>query len=282
MTPVFSGTRAAARMLLFLIATLLCMALFSTARRTGPANAVRVRRFWFAFSNRLIGLHVRHSGTIPPVGPTLYVANHVSYLDVMALGGLLDASFVAKSEVGEWPLFGRIAALGDTLFVSRKASRVRQEADAIRTRLAAGKPVILFPEGTSSIGEAILPFRPALFGFAFDIPGLRIQPISLAYIDPRHGDIDPHPAWYGDMSLLPHLWSVMTRGAGHAHIHFHETVTPADYENRKSLASACHRVVADGLAQLRRDHILTSPVAAADESCIWDAEPARPSTPIST
>lgn len=214
-------------------------------------------RFWTRSVCGLIGLKIRCHGQ-PEVGrPTLYVANHVSYLDILVLGSLLDAAFVAKAEVAGWPLIGWLAKLGRTLFVERRAIVAAKQRDAIASRLAAGDSLVLFAEGTSSNGCGVLPFKSALFGslHAADPNGDRsVQPITLAY----HHWSEQQPseptayAWYGDMTLLPHLWRILGLQGAEVDVHFHLPVASAAFASRKCLARQVERIVADGLIKLRR------------------------------
>ena len=96
----------------------------------------------------------------------LFAANHVSYLDITVLGSLLDASFIAKTEVAGWPLFGWLARLQRSVFIDRRARSTAHQRDSIAARLAAGEALILFPEGTSGDGNRLLPFKSALFSVA--------------------------------------------------------------------------------------------------------------------
>lgn len=215
-------------------------------------------RFWTRSVYGLIGLQIRCHGQ-PEVGPpTLYVANHVSYLDILVLGSLLDAAFVAKAEVAGWPLIGWLAKLGRTLFVERRALVSAKQRDAIAARLAVGDSLVLFAEGTSSNGCGVLPFKSALFGslHAADPHGdLAVQPITLAYRSEGR-PLDPtRPtayAWYGDMTLLPHLWRILGLRGAEVDVHFHPPVASAAFASRKCLARQVERIVADGLVKLRR------------------------------
>lgn len=180
----------------------------------------------------------------------MYVANHVSYLDIVILGVLLDAVFVAKQDVAGWPLFGRIASLGQCIFVTRKAAHVKTEAACIRSHLASGRNVILFPEGTTGDGGKLLPFKSALLGALDGVRQATVQPVTIAYPDLQRGGRDTSLAWYGDMAMLPHLWLVLMRAFAPARVHFHPALAVEDYLNRKALASACSAQVAGGLASL--------------------------------
>ncbi|MFM7418820.1 MAG: lysophospholipid acyltransferase family protein, partial [Alphaproteobacteria bacterium] len=159
----------------------------------------------------LIGLKVQVVGKVSDKPATLFLPNHSSWLDILVLGSVLRASFVSKSEVGQWPVVGIIAKLGRTVFVSRRrSSTVLREADTMRERLQAGDSLILFAEGTSNDGTRVLPFRSAFLAAAADAKA--VQPVSLVY--DRLGGLPacrrdrPLFAWYGDMDIASHFWRI--------------------------------------------------------------------------
>jgi len=145
------------------------------------------------------------------------VANHTSYFDILVLSSAARVSFVAKSEVASWPLFGTLARLQETVFIERaKRSQTVEARDLIRERLAQGDALVLFPEGTSNDGNRVLSFKSALMGAAeaelgTDAQGrvrhVPVQPVSVSYVGlyglPMARDMRPLFAWYGDMELVP-------------------------------------------------------------------------------
>lgn len=205
---------------------------------------------------RLLGLTVEARGRMSAAGPTLFVANHSSYLDIPVLGALVPGSFVAKSEVAGWPLFGLLAKLQRTVFVERAARHgVHAQRDEIRRRLEAGDNLILFPEGTSSDGNRTLPFKSALFsatGIDPGAPEVLVQPVSIAYtrLDgmPLGRRLRPLFAWYGGMALMPHLWQMLGLGKATVEVEFHPAVSPRRFSSRHALAQYCHGEVAEGVA----------------------------------
>lgn len=275
--------RAVCRLLAFFWLTVTAMAVYRISGFGCAQGSRRVAKFWFTACNQVIGLRLSRSGPPAGDGPVLYLANHISYLDILLLGQLLDATFVAKSEVRDWPLFGAIAELGGTLFVSRRAANAREEAELIRRRLVAGGRVILFPEGTSSDGTDVLPFKSALLGLAQDVPGLRIQPVTIAYPKRAQPGVDLRPAWYGDMSLLPHLWLLLQWRCGQAHVRFHPPLRVDQRQiDRKCLAAACQTQIRRGLHQLcalpvavqsdcDREDLLVWPEAAFERAAARDS-----------
>jgi 1-acyl-sn-glycerol-3-phosphate acyltransferase len=204
---------------------------------------------------RILGVEVRTHGARSEARPTLFVSNHVSYLDIPVLASLFPASFVAKADVAAWPLFGILARLQRTVFVDRRGSKIVEHRDQIVRRLEAGHDLILFPEGTSDDGNTVLPFKSALFSVAqHEIGGkaLTVQPVSIAYtrIDgmPMGRSLRPFYAWYGDMTLLNHMWNLIGIGVVTVEVTFHRPVNMAEYGSRRALADHCFDVVARGVA----------------------------------
>jgi 1-acyl-sn-glycerol-3-phosphate acyltransferase len=212
-------------------------------------------RWYHARCASLFGLDIRVSGTPAGVSPTLFVANHVSYLDIVVLSALAEVSFVAKTEIAGWPFFGWLARLQRTVFVARRARAVGREADALQQRLAAGGSIVLFAEGTTSDGNRAQRFKSALFAAAEPAPGgppVVVQPVTIAYtrLDgmPLCRALRPAVAWYGDMELLPHLWALIGLGRIGVEVIFHAPTSLAAAGSRKHLAQHCERVIAHSLA----------------------------------
>ncbi len=171
---------------------------------------------------RVLGVRVRLTGPIPDDRPLLIVANHVSWLDISVLGSLVPLSFIAKSEVADWPLFGLFATLQRSVFVDRqRRSATRDVNREIAGRLAEGDPLILFGEGTTGDGNRILPFRSALLGAAREVMSagdatVTVLPLAITYVRqdglPLGRRARPGIAWYGDADLAPHLAGVLSSG----------------------------------------------------------------------
>ncbi len=191
-----------------------------------------------------------------PTRPTLFVSNHCSYSDVTVLGSVISGSFVAKSEVARWPVFGYLAKLQNSVFVDRAGIKAREQRDGMIQRLAAGDNLILFPEGTSDDGNRVLPFKSALFSVAqhrFENGDtVKIQPVTIAYtrLDgmPTGRALKPYFAWYGDMELVSHIWELAGLGLITVEIVFHTPVEMSAFGSRKALAAHCHEAVSAGLA----------------------------------
>jgi 1-acyl-sn-glycerol-3-phosphate acyltransferase len=218
---------------------------------------VAARIFWRVVA-AIVGLDRVVRGTVCPDRPALFVANHASYLDIIALGSLLPAAFVAKKEVGQWPVIGVLAKIGRTVLVDRRPRKSLGQRDEMVGRLVDAKEsLILFPEGTSSDGNRVLPFKSALLSVAEatlpDGRRLPVQPISLAYtrLDgmPMGRGWRPFFAWYGDMDLAPHLWAALGLGRVTVEIDFHPVVSFAAFGSRKALADHCHDIIGCGVTR---------------------------------
>jgi 1-acyl-sn-glycerol-3-phosphate acyltransferase len=205
---------------------------------------------------RILGFDVRVRGTPVAGGPVLFASNHISYLDITVLGGIAELSFVAKSDVARWPLFGWLAKLQRTVFVDRRASNVGRERDNIARRLDEGGRLVLFPEGTTGDGNRTRRFKSALFAVAERPEGAKpvmVQPVTIAWtrLDgmPMGRVLRPAVAWYGDMDLAPHLWEVAGLGRIEVEVIFHAPLTLAEAGSRKALAQHCESVISRSLTE---------------------------------
>jgi 1-acyl-sn-glycerol-3-phosphate acyltransferase len=251
-----SQTRAAIRLSLYLSLTFALIPVQAVAVLLRLRLAERLPRFYHRLCTRILGIRVVVRGRRVRERPVLFVANHVSYLDITALGSVVTGCFIAKSEVAGWPLFGLLAKLQRTVFIARKRTAVARHGDDIADRLEAGDNLILFPEGTSGDGTRVLPFKSAFFAVAERRPGgrpLTVQPVSIAYTRlnevPLGRGLRPFFAWYGDMELAPHLWTVAALGQLTVDVEFHPPITVDEAGSRKALATKVRAQVAGGLAR---------------------------------
>lgn len=245
-----------ARLSLYLAVTLPLMPVQAAALALKQSFARRLPRIYHSWTSRVLGFRITIEGERSTRRPTLFVANHTSYVDIEILGSLVEGCFVAKSEVARWPLFGWLAKLQRTVFVDRRVRSTAAQRDAIRERLDQDENLILFPEGTANDGNRVLPFKSALFSVA-DYAGaggaLPVQPVSIVYarLDgiPLGRSYRPFFAWYGDMELAPHLWHMLGLGTVEVVVTFHPPVTLAQFGSRKALAEHCYRAIADGVSR---------------------------------
>ena len=250
-----SPLRAFVRVATYLAITAVLFPVQAFALRFNRKISVRLPLLYHRLCVRILGFQIRTHGEVVAKGPVLFACNHTSYSDISILGALLPASFVAKAEVAGWPFFGALAKLQRTVFVDRRPAKATVQRDEMVQRLESGDNLILFPEGTSSDGNAVLPFKSALFSVALIEPNgepLLVQPVSIAYtrLDgmPVGRALRPYFAWYGDMTLAPHFWEVAGLGYATVDVVFHHPVTIRDCGTRKDLAEHCFQAVAGGVS----------------------------------
>lgn len=177
-----SHVRAGLRATGFLALTVALVPVYLLSSPLGSRPRRAVAALFLHGCRVLTGLSLRRLGQPASRSPVLYVANHASYLDIVALGSLLDVTFVAKREVSSWPLFGWLARIGRTIFISRSPHHVDAERDLLAARLLVGENLLLFPEGTTGDGSRVLPFKSAPFSSVGDGGGTPwVQPISVTY-----------------------------------------------------------------------------------------------------
>jgi len=219
-------------MLVFLLRCIFC-----------PKSSRRARRaLWLQRTARHVGrifqLEIQSAGTIPTRG--LLISNHVSYVDILALLALTPAVFVAKREVKSWPVMGWLAQLGGTVFIDRqRRTHVGEVNDEIQNALADGALVIVFPEGTSSDGQTILPFKSSLLEPATQ----QKHPLSVGWVGYTlaDGDAGAEGCYWGDAVFFPHLLNLLSKRSVRAAVRF----APVEQHStdRKELAQQLHAAV---------------------------------------
>ncbi len=209
----------------------------------------------YAVLCRIIGLRIRVDGEISRERPLLLVSNHISYLDIFVLGWKTTACFTPKSEVAGWAVVSTICRLLDCVFIERRSAKIKSGGNDIKTALASGEIVSLFPEGTTGNGRHPLPFKSSLLSIAeekIDGKELWIQPAVIRYTHIGQLPIDstqwPSIAWYGDMLLAPHLWELLKLPKIDATLTLLPAVTCAQLGNRKQLTAHLQQATSDILA----------------------------------
>ncbi len=200
---------------------------------------------------RILDVRVSIDGEALKQGPTIFAANHVSWLDIVILSSVAPVSFIAKRDVKSWPFFGALAQLQRTVFVDRdRRHTTGTSRDEMRERMKAGDMLVLFAEGTSGDGARVLPFKSAFFAAA-EHHGVSVQPLSVVYTGQRNLPMTrrtrPLYAWYGDMEMPPHLWGAAGRGPIEVKIICHAPMSIADHGNRKTMAKQAEEAVRQGL-----------------------------------
>jgi 1-acyl-sn-glycerol-3-phosphate acyltransferase len=235
-------TRLIARVSLALFILAFCLTGYALS---GPfRRRIGWPRFFLQWFGEALGLDVRIEGW-PVRRNVLYVGNHISWLDILAIGGATPTKFVSKDDVGGWPLVGMLARIGGTIFIDRTSRRAAHgQVDQLGQALSRHHPITLFPEGTTGDGLTMFPFRPALFrSVAPPPPGIVVQPFAIDY------DVAaPEIAWTGDEDLGPNAKKVLSRpGRLICTIRF---LPPLPYfEDRKALAARAQAEIAAALAR---------------------------------
>lgn len=270
--------RSATRLTALVAWTALATAAYATAKPVSRKLASGVLRGWHRGALRIAGVRLVVRGTPCAAPGTLIVANHVSYVDIPVLGAVAGVDFVAKAEIAGWPVMGAIGRLIGTLYVERRASAAGQARDALAARLASGDRLAMFPEGTTTDGRRVLPFRSAPFAALEAVEGeIWVQPVSLRYVAldglPLDRERRWQVAWCGDAELVPHIWQLFDSAAVVAEVEFHPAFVPTAID-RKTLAVRCHVAVAGGVAR-------QAPTLwwVAGQSASSDADAAADATP---
>ncbi|MGW1402370.1 lysophospholipid acyltransferase family protein, partial [Streptomyces sp. NPDC002405] len=207
-----------------------------------------VRR-WCRAVVRASGVRVRITGTAPPTGGLLLVANHISWLDIPLLAAVRPARMLAKTEIRRWPVAGALAARGGALFIERDRLRALPATVAhIAGELRAGAAVAAFPEGSTWCGRAQGAFHRAVFQAALDA-GVPVQPVRIRYLGHAGGAASTATAFVGDDSLLASLWRVATARGLVAEVDVRPVLPPGACPDRRTLARAARQDLPDG-----RDH----------------------------
>jgi 1-acyl-sn-glycerol-3-phosphate acyltransferase len=209
----------------------------------------RITRFVCRSAFVLLGMrHTVHGRPMRQHGAI--VANHASWLDIFALNACDLIYFVAKAEVRGWAGIGWLARATGTIFITRDGREAAAQKALFEARLDSGHRLLFFPEGTSTDGLRVLPFKTTLFA-AFFTPHLRescaIQPVSVVYTAPK-GEDRAFYGWWGEMDFAGHLVRMLAqRRHGAVEIVFHEPLPVAAFPDRKSLARAAEEAVRGGL-----------------------------------
>ncbi|PTV96472.1 1-acyl-sn-glycerol-3-phosphate acyltransferase [Rhodobacter aestuarii] len=199
----------------------------------------------------IIGIRYKVRGT-PMHHIGAVVANHSSWLDIFALNACQRVYFVSKEEVARWPFVGWLAQATGTVFIRRDPRQAKAQQAVFEARIRAGHHLLFFPEGTSTDGLQVLPFKTTLFQ-AFYTHGLdrvmQIQPVSVIYHAPK-GEDPRYYGWWRDMAFATHLAKVLAAPRqGEIEVVFHDPLNVADYPSRKELAAACEVAVRAGVDQ---------------------------------
>lgn len=219
-------------------------------------------RLWALAVLMLIGVRLRVSGAPLKRGGML-VVNHASWADIPGILACAPVVFVSKAEVRDWPGVGWLAAIADTVFIERRRSATGRHQNDLIEPLRDGALLCLFPEGTSTDGLRVLPFKSSMLSAPLDAKvrdRISVQPATLNWIAPE-GAPPNFYGWWGDMEFETHVWDVLCRSAGGVlEVTFHPARPVTDFADRKDLARRCETAVRAGL------RVRASRLAGVDEN----------------
>ena len=224
------------------------------AHWTGWLDKYAAPRLWYRLAARLLRFRIHEFGKHEAARPLLIASNHVSWTDVVILGSIFKGSFIAKGEVGAWPLIGALARLQGTILVDRQNKRGSvNQVNGLAKALGEGRALVLFAEGTTSDGTTILPFKSTLFGAAkaavaeSESGRILIQPVAIAYTRvgglPMGRRLRGLVAWTGDEALLPHLMTLLQLPPVDVEVHWGAPVVFEPSSDRKMICREAERQV---------------------------------------
>lgn len=251
MPALMDGLRLSLRLPVFVLFLILCVTTILLLRIAdlvlpAPIDRAPLGRLYLTGLCHLLGFRIIRSGA-PISGAALLVSNHVSWTDIAVLGASVPLRFLSKSEVADWPVIGWIARDIGTLFIERTAGRTAQVRGQIAATLDQGHCVLVFPEGTTSDGRGVLPFRGRLLPAATE-SSKPVQAITLAYR--RKGEVDAIVPFVGSDSFQNHLVRLLSKPAIEVTLVFHPPLWPADQHSGQQMAAHLHNQVAQSLAEL--------------------------------
>ena len=212
-------------------------------RFAGASWRLRLNRAWARQLLTLLGIRVdADADDLARIEGGLLVGNHISFIDVFVINALLPCAFVAKSEVARWPLIGWLGRHNDTVFIERGSRKAAHRTHQhMRQALGAGRRLAIFPEGTTTAGDTLLPFHAALFQSAIDA-AVPVHALALSY-HAANGARSAAPAYIDDISLLECLTSVLQAGGLVARVTLAASFLPP-LSDRRHLAHRAHQAVA--------------------------------------
>ena len=241
---MFAFCRGLFRIAAFILVTIIVVGLhFIVVLTTG---SLRMTRCWHRFLWWLFDIRVAVKGAdLRPDRQVVYLSNHLSYIDIFVIGALRDLVFISKDDVAGWPVFGFLAKLQKTVFIPRTRKGMELASQRIVERMEQGYDLVLFPEGTSTDGAAVLPFKRALVPFD---PAVAIQPLAIRVRDIDGAAVERQEqrdryAWYGDMALMPHLWGLFSGRSLGVEVHFLPVLQAQDFADKAEMVQAAHQAV---------------------------------------
>jgi len=250
------------RVLLLILLTTIIIPTCLFVRKFLPRYRFHAPRFFHRVICKILNVKIEVKGEISKYNPTLFVSNHMSYVDIPVLGSVLLGAFVSKSEIRTWPIIGLLATLQNTIFVQREKRRdAGNQANTISDRINSGDSIMVFPEGTTGSGTKVLKFKSSLFSIAkkkykynssMEEEFIKVQPITISFDEINNAKVVYEErglySWIGDEALWPHMPKFIGLGKKKIVVTFHPVVSMSQFENRKKIAKYCEDVISKGLS----------------------------------
>lgn len=196
---------------------------------------------------KIFQITIKTHGKISDKPKTIYVANHASYLDIPILGSTLEGQFVAKSDVAKWPVIGHLARLQNTIYIERRPSQARKQVAQLGQSLKPGGNLIIFPEGTNTLGDEVKPFKASLFGDSVMAQHPWVQPVAVVYSMPDGTDFNatqrPIFGWPIEAPFGSHCWNFLQQQGMRVDITFHDPFPCKAGTDRKEILNAAQALV---------------------------------------
>ena len=245
-----STVRVAALVAFSLVMFLPVLALWALTLERTRAFVVR---FFYIVCGKIVGIRIHQQGIVSKQRPLMLVANHSSYLDIFILGSFLPLSFTPKREIRSWPVIGFFCVLADCVFIERRPADMQRAQGEMQEKLAMGKVLALFPEGTTGDGFHVKPFKSGFLSLVEE-HHLPLQPVSLAYTHIGHVPLSAatreQVAWIGEASFVTHFMRLLKFPYIQVTAQFHDVQLMAEEEDRKMLAKTCEEIITTGLHHL--------------------------------
>jgi len=210
-----------------------------------------IKKFWSRAVMKTIGMEWEIVGLKSEAH--VFVSNHISWIDILAINSILDVVFIAKKEVRSWPGLGVLAALGQTIFIERKSLNALSHKRAVEECLKKGQSIFFFPEGTSTDGSIIKQFKSSLFEVCYGetfkekILG-SVQPLTIIYKSPIQNDPGFYSFWREEDTIFGNIKKIIERlHHGRVRLVFHKPIQFNTCGDRKHLSYACYKAVLNGL-----------------------------------
>lgn len=237
MSPLRLAYRLASFSVHLFVGVVLCVFVLSgDPRRPMAARQRKVIGWWLRRCGRIAGLRIRTVGE--PSERRCFVANHVSWMDIIVLGGLHAVRFLSKAEVAHWPVIGFLANRAGTLYI-RRGEGAGKAFDELKAALRQNDGVALFPEGRTAKDYTIQRFHPRLFGAPLDV-GVHVQPVAICY--PSASGPNADVLFVGDESFLANTMRILKRKRTDVEVRYPEAVRET---SRESFAGRAHALIVE-------------------------------------